>query len=549
MSQLTSNEIVMIAESAVDTVAQNIEAVTGNAANMAAVLAVWTAMSAIKLAPGAAYAAALSEGACARYEALCRQLYQDTQGVANLGPATVDKIGLIKPGDTMSIGPDGTLDVRQLVFALGYPVVTMTPKVATGRPANVSLSAPAVLLPGAIVTAYRVSVDGGEVQEVPATDNAAVFTFTPAGAAGTTVTLTVTATDSVGNVSLETVATAEVVNGYVVAPNIISPAEGADLYSTPISVVTSAFAVFGTDDTHASTDWKVTSDEAGNTVISEALASPDLLAHTFPAITVTQVAPRYLWARHNGQNIGPSEWGHITVNINPSRHGEILYDTSNNPAAVITGSYLSGGKYPWCIRGRYVWLAFALASKRGVNQTWGKSTTSSDTTNTTDITTIENPSTSWKLAANNTATDGSGSYVSSLSTEAHMDASFIYTQTVKTSKELTDAILAYNANMMAAKFCRSVVLKDLGAMDLPSIDALMRLYQTRDVVDALDPTASANTAKKLSAWGFGSANGAYLFSASEGSSSSAWCVHSSGNLNSYSKNNQFGCVPSLEIPA
>ena len=37
MTQLTSDEIVHIAESAVDTVAQNIESVKGNAANMAAI--------------------------------------------------------------------------------------------------------------------------------------------------------------------------------------------------------------------------------------------------------------------------------------------------------------------------------------------------------------------------------------------------------------------------------------------------------------------------------------------------------------------------------
>lgn len=432
------------------------------------------------------------------------------------------------------------------ITTLGYPVVTMTPKVATGRPTNVSLSAPAVLLPSATVTAYHVSVDGGPVQDVTAVNNAATFTFTPAGAAGTTATLKVTATDSVGNVSLETTATAEVVNGYVMTPTIISPIAGANLYSTPIPVVTSAFSVFGTDDTHASTDWKITSDEDGNTVVSEALASSDLLAHSFPAITVTQVEPRHLWARHNGQNIGPSDWGHVAVNINPSRHGEILYDTSNNPAAVITGSYLSGGTEPWCIRGRYVWLAFALASKRGVDKTWNLSSSDS---NYVDITTIEKPGTSWKLAANNTAADGSGSYVSALSTEAHMDASFTYTQTVKTSKELTDAILTYNASYMAAQFCRTATLKNLGAMDLPSIDVLMRLYQARTIVDALDPTASANTAKKLSAWGFGSANGAYVWSASEYTNDAAWSVGSVGNLVTGYKLNRYGCVPSLEIPA
>lgn len=543
---MTTAQTLSLSEDSLATLVANITELVTLAQHLSDVQTASGGMSSILAAPGAAQSAEAYKRDCARYEALCRQLYNDVQGVVSLGPATIEKLGLIKPGVTMSIGLDGTLDVRQLVFALGYPVVTMTPQVATGRAANVTLSAPAVLLPGATVSQYHVSVDGGPVQDVPAVNNTGAFSFTPTTTAGTTATLKVTATDSVGNISLQTTATAQVVDGYVVAPTIISPAAGASLYSTPIPVVTSAFSVFGTEDTHASTDWKITSDEAGNTVVSEALASSDLLAHSFPAISVTQVEQRHLWARHNGQNIGPSEWGHIVVSVNPSRHGEILYDTSNNPAAVITGSYLSGGKEPWCIRGRYVWLAFALASKRGVDKTWNLS--SSDT-NYVDITTIENPGTSWKLAANNTAADGSGSYVSTLSTEAHMDASFTYAQAVKNSKELTDAILAYNASYMAAQFCRSVTLKNLGAMDLPSIDVLMRLYQTRSVVDALDSTASANSAKKLSAWGFGSADGSLVWSASECNSSNAWHVNSDGNLGYNGKNRRFGCVPSLEIPA
>ena len=471
------------------------------------------------------------------------------EAVVNVKPATKEALGLVIVGDGLDVDSNGIVSVEKQVFVLGYPVVTMTPKVITGWPANVSLSAPAVLLPGATVTAYHVSVDGGEAQDVQATDNAAVFTFTPVGAAGSTVTLRVTATDSVGNVSLTTVTTAEVVNGYVVAPTIISPTAGVEISAYNITVATSVFSVLGTDDIHASTDWWITSDEDGQNIVAEERNSTDLLSHVFPQPPVTKGQPIFIWVRHNGQNIGPSESTSVRVIVSTSRHGEILLDIDGNPAAVITGSYSSGGKEPWNIRGRRVWLAFALASKRGVNQTWGQNSTSSDTTNSTDISTIENPGTSWKLAANNTATDGTGSYVSALSTEAHMDASLTYTQTIKNSKELTDAILAFNTNMMAAKFCRAVVLKDYGAMDLGRIDVNMRLYQIRNGVDALDPTASANTTKKLSNWGFGSAGGGGVFSASEGSSNGAWGVGSSGNVNNYLKSNQFGCVPSLEIPA
>ena len=103
---------------------------------------------------------------------------------------------------------------------------------------------------------------------------------------------------------------------------------------------------------------------------------------------------------------------------------------------------------------------------------------------------------------------------------------------------------------MAAKFCRAVTLEDgFGAMDLPSIDVLMRIYQARTVIDSLDSTATANAAKKLTAWGFGSADGAYVWSASELDGPSAWCVNSGGNLGYLNRYTPFGCVPALEIPA
>ena len=228
-------------------------------------------------------------------------------------------------------------------------------------------------------------------------------------------------------------------------------------------------------------------------------------------------------------------------------HGRIINDTSWQPAAVVTGSYASGGALPWNIRGRRVWIAVALAARRGVDQTWNLS---SGDTNYVDIATIENPTINLKMAANNTSADGTGSYVSSLSTESHMDASFTFSAAVKNSKELTSAILAYNANYMAAKFCRAVTLADgFGAMDLPSIDVLMRIYQARTVIDSLDSTATANAAKKLTAWGFGSAGGACVWSASELSGSHAWHVCSGGGLYNYIKDLRFGCVPALEIPA
>lgn len=341
-----------------------------------------------------------------------------------------------------------------------------------------------------------------------------------------------------------------IVAASVVTPQITSPSESAEISPSNVTVTTTAFAVIGgIADTHASTDWRITSDAEGNTVIAEALASTDLTSHVFASPGVTRGQTYYLWARHRGTACGAGAWTKVRVSIKATRHGEILYDTNGQPAAVITGSYASGGVEPWNIRGKQVWIAVALASKRGVDKPWCTNATTSSPGYGTNIPAIESPSWNAKLAASNTAPDGSGSYVSTQSTETHMDQSFTYSQTVKDSEGLTDAILDYNGSMQAAAYCRTITLADLGKMDLPSIDVLMRIYQARTLIDAADPTASANTAKRLREWGFGSRIGPYVWSASENSSHYVWHVNSSGNIAPGYKHIEIGVVPALEIPA
>lgn len=233
------------------------------------------------------------------------------------------------------------------------------------------------------------------------------------------------------------------------------------------------------------------------------------------------------------------------------RHGEILYDNSGFPTAMIIGSYASNGEEPWTIRGRRVWIAVALASKRAYNKKWCSDSSSSCST---DISSIENPVISYKLAGSNTAVDGSGNYVSTQSTEAHMDQSFTYKEAVKNSKELTDAILAYNGAMQAAQFCRTITLAEFGKMDLPSIDVLMRIYQARTIIDALDPTASANAEMKLSNWGFKQMASNWgekrVYSANQADRSGACTIFFHGNVDSGTgKYGPFGVIPVKEIDA
>ena len=252
---------------------------------------------------------------------------------------------------------------------LGPPAVSIRSKIATGRPTDITLAPPTVMLLGGAIATYHIVVDDAPAVDVAATDGAATYSFTPVKPAGSTVRVSVTATDSLGNRSLPREVEAEMVDGYVVTPTILSPEAGTRLKMRQFPVATSAFASYGVTDTHLSTDWMATSDLDRTDVLHQALGSTDLTAHNMPGISVAADMPVYLWARHNGHDVGPSDWAHIAVVATPSRHGEILKDTAGQPAAVVVGSLASNGELPWNIRGRRVWIAVALAAKRGVDQT------------------------------------------------------------------------------------------------------------------------------------------------------------------------------------
>ncbi len=338
------------------------------------------------------------------------------------------------------------------------------------------------------------------------------------------------------------------ISAQINAPIFTAPVAGASVYAGLITAVVQSPALIG--DTHVSTTWRLKK-TADNSVLQEALNSNDLLTHNFTNAIITAGTQCYVEAVFNGQFVSSAAGSSFSFTVKNIIHGEILYGTDGTtPKAVIVGSYSSGGTEPWNIRGNRVWLAVGLASTRGVSIPWGADTDSSSTTNNTDISTITNVSrTNNILASSNTAADGTGNCVSSLSTEAQLDTAM--SNPVKNSSELTSAILAYNSGMKAALYCRGVTLKDLGAMDLPSIDALMRIYQSRDIIDSLDPTASANPSKKLSqsTWGFGSSFGSYVWSSSESSSHYSWYVYSGGHISSYLKCYSCGCIAVKEIPA
>ncbi len=83
---------------------------------------------------------------------------------------------------------------------------------------------------------------------------------------------------------------------------------------------------------------------------------------------------------------------------------------------------------------------------------------------------------------------------------------------------------------------------------LPNAYELLQIFNKKTELDALDPTAEANSTKKLSNWGFGS-NSEYVLTSNECSKWRSWEMGSSGSFNDYNKGNgNRGVCPIIEIP-
>jgi len=99
----------------------------------------------------------------------------------------------------------------------------------------------------------------------------------------------------------------------VTRPSITSPADGAtDIGETP-TITSSAFASSDGLDTHAHSDWKVTSDAGGTTVIVQSLDdAANKVSWTIPSGNLTPSTQTYVWVRHAGATYGDSPWSLVS---------------------------------------------------------------------------------------------------------------------------------------------------------------------------------------------------------------------------------------------
>lgn len=256
---------------------------------------------------------------------------------------------------------------------------------------------------------------------------------------------------------------------------------------------------------------------------------------------------------------------------------KFLLNAEAAPVAIVIGSHESNYTEPFEVTSRIsinvglpqpivqemkrkFWLAVALAPYRSVGIWLSHSMVSKLYASGIQTRNEE----SWKLAKKNTEPDSNGRFVSSQSTQEHMDACWpAGASHLWTSNQLTTSLRNYTTSVTeGAHFCRTITVTQGGAssvtMDLPSIDCLMRVYQARQYIDSKDPTLKglgASTYKdwNLTNWRFSNKQtDAQVWSSSPSGSGLAWCVRNDGYVNcdnyTHQLSNVYGVIPVLEIP-
>lgn len=96
-------------------------------------------------------------------------------------------------------------------------------------------------------------------------------------------------------------------------PTITAPTANQSLrIARGITVTADAYSYNGFADTHKTSDWKITSDAAGNNILAQALKTSDLTSHTFPYAVFKNLTTNnqtfYLWVRYTGSDYGTTVW-------------------------------------------------------------------------------------------------------------------------------------------------------------------------------------------------------------------------------------------------
>lgn len=154
--------------------------------------------------------------------------------------------------------------------ALGAPAVTVASKISAVNPGKVRMAENAIRLLGCKTSQFEITIGANAPVLVSAVEGIAEHRFTPPGVVGDILEISIVAIDELGNRSLPTVATTELVNVTVDAPQVISPADGEQAVPVhPTFTLSEIDTIGGVPDTGAFTRVRVATDSAFARIVAD----------------------------------------------------------------------------------------------------------------------------------------------------------------------------------------------------------------------------------------------------------------------------------------
>lgn len=93
-------------------------------------------------------------------------------------------------------------------------------------------------------------------------------------------------------------------------PSVVVPSEDSQLTNTTATFEATAFNITGNYDTHASTDWEVSTDPQFNTLIAAIYETP-VHKFTWTVNNMQELKKHYVRVRYRGQQLGVSDWSPV----------------------------------------------------------------------------------------------------------------------------------------------------------------------------------------------------------------------------------------------
>lgn len=354
------------------------------------------------------------------------------------------------------------------------------------------------LLSGATIASFTYGWQGSATSTATATSNAASVTLTvPASTtAGSNLTLVVTATDSLGNVSQEASKVVQAVSAYVNKPSVTAPSNGASLMVTSrLTVTLSAFGVTNATDTYASSDFYIYSNSSCTTLVASKKnysgKSYSFTASELSGLTIGNTY--YIKGRHRGVNLGYSELSDAiaftAATFTSGNASAVLYTNANNTAIIMEWDSVKNthrkvaiakaaarpGKAAIGAYGKD--LSLTNFNSPNANSTWYADGSNSNISQTADCPQITNAE--FKRLWANLASDGS----MKSNCDTWLSETNGYTNNGVTG---SPAITAARA-----------VTIDGVACDIPDEECLIMMFLNAEAIDSLDDTAVSNPTKAL----------------------------------------------------